>query len=122
VKIAYYQGSSVLAWLLGGWLASRLQWTPTHQSADLLRCAGGQRMEFEAGVDEEGTFAPSYFAGLTLRTRDGALFEIGRLPYAYAAVHLTVDERESERVLPVRYETTTKWVGRELNRLIRATI
>jgi len=122
VKIAYYQGSPVLAWLLGGWLASRLQWTPTHQSAELLRCAGGQRIEFEAVVDEEGTFAPGYFAGLTLRARDGALFEIGRLPYACAAVHLVVGERESERVLPVRYETTTEWVGRELNRLTRAPL
>jgi len=119
-RITYAEGSPMLAWLFGGWLASRLGWKPTHQAPGLMRFEGGQTIEFSPAP--AGEVDPGYFLGLHLLTRDGAAFEVARLPHACAATRLAVGDLKTERVVPMHYETLTEWLGRELNRLSRTPL
>jgi glucose-6-phosphate dehydrogenase assembly protein OpcA len=114
-RVTYAEGPPILAWLFGSWLASRLDWKPTHQTTDLMRFVAGQTIEFVAAPAGKDTH-PGYFLGLDLLTREGATFEITRLPHACAATRIAFGETRTEHIAPVRYESLADWLGRELNR------
>ena len=115
VRLSYVTGSPVLAWLFGGWLASRLKWQPAEFDVLRVRFAGGQVIEFSA--IPMGEAAPGDFAGVQLMGRDGATFEVMRAPNACAVIRLDAGGLHTERMLPLRDERLSEWLGHELNRL-----
>jgi len=117
-RIKYYAGSPALAWLFAGWLASRLDWTLTQRDEQVWRFAAGQTIEFDAVPAGDET--PGYFAGLELKTRDGADFEVIRLPEECALTRVQVEGAKTERTLSVRYESLPDCLARELDRLNRS--
>jgi glucose-6-phosphate dehydrogenase assembly protein OpcA len=122
-RILYYEGPAVMAWLFGGWLASRLEWKPLMDDAappdaGRMQFAGGQTIELAAAP--LGVESPGYLAGVHLTAHDGATFEVMRLPGACAMTRVRIGELQTERVVPVHPETPVDWLGHELNRLTRA--
>lgn len=117
-RIHYYEGSPSLAWLFAAWLASRLNWTLTQRDANIWRFVGGQTITFDAVPAGEET--PGFFAGLELKARDGANFEVVRQPQACAITRMQAQEVKTERILSVRYESLTDCLARELDRLNRS--
>ncbi len=120
VHLWHYAGTRTLAWLFAGWLASRLGWQPVARKAAGLRFAGGQTIEFEAEPPAEPGMAGS-FAGIELRA-EGATFAIRRSSPTQTVAHLSVDDFQSERVLPLPHESLMEWLGHDLGRLTRTPI
>src|SRR5262249_35858820 len=58
-----------------------------------------------------------YFAGVTMTADDGATFQVSRVGGAFAATQLSVGDQQFERVVPLKDETLTQWLGHELSRL-----
>lgn len=114
-RVSYYAGGPVLAWLFGGWLASRLGWRCVERNAQGAQYAMGQVLEYEMLPAPEPGVA-GYFAGVHLTAEDGATFEVMRKG-ANARTCLKVDDRTLERVVPLKLETLTEWLGHELGRL-----
>lgn len=116
IRVRYYAGSPILAWLYAGWLASRLGWELESREAAGMRFAGGIAVRFEPlpVVDE---MQPGFFAGARLEADDGAVFEVRRLGTTCAVTYQTMGELQTERVVPLRQESLTGWLGHELDRL-----
>jgi len=115
-RLSYYAGSPVLAWLFGGWLASRLGWKCAERDAQGARYFGGQMLQYEMLPAPESGQA-GFFAGVTLTAEDGAAFQVVRQGGNFAATRLEVREMRLERVVPLKVETHTEWLGHELGRL-----
>jgi glucose-6-phosphate dehydrogenase assembly protein OpcA len=115
MRIEHDEGSRVMAWLFGGWLASRLEWKLVARTETHMQFAGGQVCEF-ASTPVIGE-APGHVAGLNLSARDGATFEVIRLPDACTLTRVRIGDMETERVAPLPHETLADWLGHELNRL-----
>jgi glucose-6-phosphate dehydrogenase assembly protein OpcA len=115
-RLSYYAGTPVLAWLFGGWLASRLGWKCAERNADGARYFGGQNLHYEMLPAPEPSQA-GFFAGVTLTADDGATFQVMRQGSNFAATRLAVGEMKYERVVPLKVETHTEWLGHELGRL-----
>ena len=118
VRILHDEGSQVAAWLFGGWLASRLGWKLVARTATHMQFSEGQVCEF-ASTPMDGE-APGCVAGLHLAARDGATFEVTRLPGDCMVTRVRIGNMETERVAPLRHETLADWLGHELNRLTHA--
>src|SRR5574342_437550 len=112
VRLWHYAGTRALAWLFAGWLASRLGWQPVAHTAAGLSFAGGQTIEFEAEPPAEPGMA-GFFAGIELRA-EGATFAIRRSSPTQTVAHLSVDDFQSERVLPLPHESLMEWLGHDL--------
>jgi len=115
-RLSYYAGTPVLAWLFGGWLASRLGWRCVERNAQGANYAFGQRLEYEMLPAPEPGQA-GFFAGVTMTADDGAQFEVRRLGANFARTCLEVGEMKYERVVPLKVESVTEWLGHELGRL-----
>ncbi len=115
-RLSYYAGTPVLAWLFGGWLASRLGWKCVERDVDGARYFGGQMLQYEKLPAPEPGQA-GFFAGVTLTADDGATFQVMRQGSNFAATRLEVGELKFERVVPLKVETHTEWLGHELGRL-----
>lgn len=115
VRVTYYEGTPALAWLFAGWLASRLEWKLAGRGASEMRFQGGQIIELATAP--AGGETPGFFAAVELRARDGAVFEVARLPHHCAVTRLNFGGMQTEHVVPVRHETSAEWLDRELNRL-----
>jgi glucose-6-phosphate dehydrogenase assembly protein OpcA len=117
-RLRYFSGTPTLAWLFGGWLASRLGW----QAADLdplqVRCRAGQVIDYEAQPAPAAAQA-GYFAGVLLTADDGSEFEVARVPGGFMATRIRQGDLKMERVMPMRDETLVEWLGHELGRLAR---
>jgi glucose-6-phosphate dehydrogenase assembly protein OpcA len=116
VRVQYYAGPPVLAWLYAGWLASRLGWELAARDGDRLYAAHGAVIRFEA-VPVVGEVQPGYFAGVRLAADDGAEFEVCRLGTGHIVTRQHIGDLHTERVVPLRQESLTEWVGHELGRL-----
>jgi glucose-6-phosphate dehydrogenase assembly protein OpcA len=116
VHLSYYAGTPVLAWLFSGWLASRLGWRPIDRQPQAVRFADGQTMEY-ASLALSPVGQPGYFAGVSLAADDGTTFEVARRGTGFTATRVTVGDLTTERVVRLRDETTTEWLGHELGRL-----
>jgi len=117
-RIKYYQGPPSLAWLFAAWLASRLNWELAARDEHTWRFVGGQTIEFDAVPAGDET--PGYFAGLELKARDGADFEVIRQPEECAITRVHAQDTKTERTLSVRYESLPDCLARELDRLNRS--
>lgn len=115
-RVSCYAGTPVLAWLFGGWLASRLGWRCVERDVQGARYALGQVLEYEMLPAPEPGLA-GYFAGLHLAADDGAVFEVLRKGANLAHTCLKVGDLTLERTVPLKFETVTEWVGHELGRL-----
>jgi glucose-6-phosphate dehydrogenase assembly protein OpcA len=115
-RLSYYAGTPVLAWLFGGWLAARLGWRCVERNPQGAQYSGGQKVEYEILTAGEAGQA-GYFAGVKLTADDGATFEVARRGAGFSATHLRVADQTFERVVPLRDETQTEWLGHELGRL-----
>ncbi len=115
-KIGYYAGTPVLAWIFGGWLASRLGWKCVERNPQSAHYSGGQVLEYETLPAPEPRLA-GYFAGVTLTADDGATFKVARQGVNFAATCLQVADMKYERVVPLKFETHSEWLGHELGRL-----
>ncbi|MGH2524438.1 MAG: OpcA/G6PD domain-containing protein, partial [Anaerolineales bacterium] len=119
VQITYAEGSPVLAWLFGGWLASRLEWKLAAQDLrQALRFEGGPLIEFSPAP--VGEAAPGDFLGVKLVARDGATFEVAQAPHACAAARVNLQDRKTERLVSFRSGSLADWLGHELSRLNRS--
>ena len=58
-----------------------------------------------------------YFAGVTMTADDGATFEVARKGTGFAATMIEMGDIKLERVVPIKDESVTEWLGRELGRL-----
>ena len=116
MRLSYFAGTPTLAWLFGGWLAARLGWQTVEQDPRSVRCAGGQVIEYEAMPPADPAQA-GYFAGVRLTADDGAEFEVTRLPGGFTATRMKIGDFKAERVVPMRDETITEYLGHELGRL-----
>jgi glucose-6-phosphate dehydrogenase assembly protein OpcA len=116
VTVRYHSGPPVLAWLYAGWLASRLGWEVVERGVQAMRFRGGQVVRFEALARLE-PLGPGFFAGARLEADDGAVFEVSRVGATHTVSHITLGGREAERVVPLRAEALTEWLGHELGRL-----
>ena len=117
-RLSYYAGTPVLAWLFGGWLASRLGWKCVSRDVQGARYFGGQMLQYEMLPAPEPGQA-GFFAGVTLTADDGATFQVARQGANFAATRLEVGDMKLERVVPLKVETHTEWLGHELGRLSR---
>jgi glucose-6-phosphate dehydrogenase assembly protein OpcA len=115
-RLRYYTGTPVLAWIFGGWLASRLGWKCVERNPQGAAYAGGQTLTYEPLPAPEPGMA-GYFAGVEMTADDGATFQVARTGGSFAATQLTVGDMKLERVVPLRDETHTEWLGHELSRL-----
>jgi len=115
-RLKYYAGTPVLAWIFGGWLASRLGWKCVERDPQGAHYFDGQVLEYEKLPAPEPGQA-GYFAGVTMTADDGATFEVARQGSNFAATCLEVGDMKHERVVPLRDETLTEWLGHELGRL-----
>jgi glucose-6-phosphate dehydrogenase assembly protein OpcA len=114
-RVRYAAGTPVLAWLFAAWLASRLGWLPAGSDAHVMRFAGGQTIAFEPQTVEG--LAAGYFAGVRLEADDGATFDISRLGTTCTVTHQRLGALQTERVVPLRAENLSEWLGHELARL-----
>ena len=115
-RLSYYAATPVLAWLFGGWLATRLGWKCAERDALGARYFGGQMLHYDMLPAPESSQA-GFFAGVTLTADDGATFQITRQGGNFAATRLEVGDMTFERVVPLKVETHTEWLGHELGRL-----
>jgi glucose-6-phosphate dehydrogenase assembly protein OpcA len=115
-RLKYYGGTPVLAWIFGGWLASRLGWKCVERDPQGAHYFDGQVLEYEKLPAPEPGQA-GYFAGVTMTADDGATFEVARKSSNFAATCLEVGDMKHDRVVPLRDETLTEWLGHELGRL-----
>jgi glucose-6-phosphate dehydrogenase assembly protein OpcA len=115
-RLKYYAGTPVLAWIFGGWLASRLGWKCVERDPQGAHYFDGQVLEYEKLPAPEPGQA-GYFAGVTMTADDGATFEVARKGSNFAATCLEVGDMKYERVVPLKDETLTEWLGHELGRL-----
>jgi glucose-6-phosphate dehydrogenase assembly protein OpcA len=116
VEIQSYAGPPVLAWLYAGWLASRLGWTLVQRDGDSLVTQQGSVIRFET-VPSVGEVLPGYFTGVRLVADGGATFEVCRLGPGHTVTRQDIGELHTERVVPLRQESLTEWLGHELARL-----
>ncbi|MCC7359849.1 MAG: glucose-6-phosphate dehydrogenase assembly protein OpcA [Anaerolineales bacterium] len=116
VEVRYAPGPATLAGLFAGWLAARLGWQVAARDAQTLRFTGGQTLSFLPVADLPG-LAPGYFAGVTLATHQGAEFEVNRHGLACTVTRQRLAGLHTERVVPLRSESLTEWLGHELGRL-----
>ena len=125
-EVRYAAGPSGLAGLFAGWLAERLGWQPAgrERTYDAARTTArmafvdGQELIFRPVPALEGV-AAGYFAGVTLTAEDGAEFEVSRHGATCTVTHQRFDGLHTERVVPLRAESVTEWLGHELSRLNR---
>jgi glucose-6-phosphate dehydrogenase assembly protein OpcA len=115
-RLSYYAGTPTLAWLFGGWLASSLGWQVADNDPRQARCRGGQVIDYVALPAPDPSQA-GYFAGILLTADDGAEFEVSRVPGGYTATRIHEGDLKVDRVMPMRDETVTEWLGHELGRL-----
>ena len=120
VTVSYCEGTPALAWLFGGWLASRLGWQPVRREAgaavQTVHFAGGQRLELQA-TPPMAASQGGYFAGVTLVAADDATFEVNRTPNNCIVARVASGGFDSERVRPLPEESHVQWVGHELSKL-----
>jgi glucose-6-phosphate dehydrogenase assembly protein OpcA len=116
VQVQYYAGPPVLAWLYAGWLASRLGWALAGRDGDTLRAANGAVIRLET-MPVVGEMLPGYFTGVRLMADDGAAFEVCRLGPGHTVTRQDIGDLHTERVVPLRPESLTEWLGHELGRL-----
>jgi glucose-6-phosphate dehydrogenase assembly protein OpcA len=115
-RVSYYAGSPMLAWLFGGWLASRLGWRCVERNPQGATYAMGQALEYEK-LPAPAPGLAGYFAGVHLTADDGSTFEVMRTGANLAHTRLDVGGMTLERVVPLKFETMTDWLGHELGRL-----
>jgi len=115
-RLRYYAGTPMLAWLFGGWLASRLGWKCVERNPQGAQYFGGQVLEYEALPAPEPGLA-GYFVGVSMTADDGARFEVARKGSGFVATAIEIGEMKLERVVPLKDETHTEWLGHELGRL-----
>jgi glucose-6-phosphate dehydrogenase assembly protein OpcA len=115
-RLNYFAGTPMLAWLFGGWLAARLGWQAADSDPRQVRCRGGQVIDYTALPAPDPAQA-GYFAGVLLTADDGSEFEVSRVPGGFIATRIRVGELHIDRVMPMRDETRTEWLGHELGRL-----
>ena len=115
-RLSYYAGTPLLAWLFGGWLASRLAWKCAERDTEGARYFDGQMLHYDRLPAPEPGQA-GFFAGVTLTADDGATFQVTRQAGNFAATRLEVGEMKFDRVVPLKVETHTEWLGHELGRL-----
>ena len=72
VQVRHQPGSETAAWLLLGWLADRLRWVPEHGRT---RDASGAEVGLRLSPTDVGVQG---LAGVTLTSRDGAVFSLER--------------------------------------------
>lgn len=116
VTIRHQPGSPVLAWLYAGWLASRLRWVPAARNDQSLKFSGGQSVRFEAAPSLAGLL-PGLITATHLEADDGTVFAVERIGAACAVTHRHPGGRQTERVVPLRPEMLSEWLGHELGRL-----
>jgi glucose-6-phosphate dehydrogenase assembly protein OpcA len=116
VTVRHHAGSPVLAWLYAGWLASRLGWALAARESHAIRFAGGQQVQFES-LPPQAELGSGSIAGVRLQAGDGAVFEVSRMGAACAVTHVDAAGRHSERVVSLRPELLSEWLGHELSRL-----
>ncbi len=116
VEVRYVAGPTGLAGLFAGWLAERLGWKLAARAPDALRFEGGQVLRFLPVTSIAGVPA-GYFAGVTLTAADGAQFEVSRHGSTCTVTHQRLADLQTERVMPLRLESPTEWLGHELSRL-----
>ena len=115
-RLRYYAGTPILAWIFGGWLASRLGWKCVARNPQGAQYAGGQVLEYEM-LPAPAPGLAGYFAGVSMAADDGATFEVARKGSSFAATYLALGDMKLERVMPLKDETHTEWLGHELGRL-----
>jgi len=115
-RLRYYAGTPILAWIFGGWLASRLGWKCVERNPQGAQYFGGQVLDYEKLPAPEAGLA-GYFAGVTMTADDGATFEVARKGRGFAATVIEMGDMKLERVVPLKDETLTEWLGHELGRL-----
>jgi glucose-6-phosphate dehydrogenase assembly protein OpcA len=115
-RLRYYAGTPILAWIFGGWLASRLGWKCVERNPQGAQYFGGQVLDYEMLPAPEPGLA-GYFAGVSMTADDGATFEVARKGSNFAATVIEMGDMKFERVVPLKDETTTEWLGHELGRL-----
>ncbi len=120
VTVSYCEGTPAMAWLFGGWLASRLGWQPVRRAADgagqQVEFAGGQRLRLEPTPLLQAGLG-GFFAGVTLAAGDGAAFEVNRTEANCILARVSAGGFASERVRPLPEESHVQWVGHELGRV-----
>ena len=120
VRLAYCQGTPALAWLFGGWLASRLGWRPARRerdgAAETVHFAGGQVLTVEATAPMAAGLH-GYFAGVTLTADDGAVFEVHRAANNCMVARVAAGDFQTEQVRPLPEETVVQWLGHDLGRV-----
>ena len=119
VRLATYVGTPVLAWLLGAWLATRLGWEAGQWDEAGLALKSGQHVRFDSLPLMPGV-EPGWFAGVTLEAGDGSRFEVRRMGSTCTETSLALGRLQTERVVPLREESLSAWLGHELNRLGRS--
>jgi glucose-6-phosphate dehydrogenase assembly protein OpcA len=115
-RLNYYAGTPTLAWLFGGWLAARLGWQAADSDPRQVRCRGGQVINY-AALPAPDPAQAGYFAGVLLTADDGSEFEVARMPGGFIATRIHEGDLHLDRVMPMRDETLTEWLGHELGRL-----
>jgi glucose-6-phosphate dehydrogenase assembly protein OpcA len=115
-RLRYYAGTPILAWIFGGWLASRLGWKCVERNPQGAQYFGGQVLEYERLPAPEPGLA-GYFAGVSMTAADGSTFEVARKGSGFAGTVLEMADMKLERVVPLKDETLTEWLGHELGRL-----
>jgi len=115
-EVRYMAGPSGLAGLFAGWLAERLGWKLAVRDGEAMRFAGGQVLRFKP-VRAIAGVAAGYFAGVTLTADDGSEFEVSRHGSTCTVTHQRRGDLQTERVVPLRLESATEWLGHELGRL-----
>lgn len=116
VEVRYAAGPSGLAGLFAGWLAERLGWPLTARDAHTLRFAAGQVIRLQPVPAQEGVGA-GYFAGVTLSAGPGVEFEVSRHGAVCTVTRQRLGGVHTERVVPLKAELVTEWLGHELGRL-----
>jgi glucose-6-phosphate dehydrogenase assembly protein OpcA len=115
-EVRYVAGPEALALLFAGWLAERLGWQLTDRAPDALHFAGGQVLRLTPVRAVAGVSA-GYFAGVTLTAADGAEFEVSRHGSTCTVTRQAVGGLHTERIIPLKPESTAEWLGHELSRL-----
>jgi glucose-6-phosphate dehydrogenase assembly protein OpcA len=115
-RLRYYAGTPILAWIFGGWLASRLGWKCVERNPQGAQYFDGQVLDYEMLPAPEPGLA-GYFAGVSMTADDGATFEVARKGSNFAATVIEMGDMKFERVVPLKDETITEWLGHELGRL-----
>jgi glucose-6-phosphate dehydrogenase assembly protein OpcA len=98
VSIRHRGDSGMVALMLAGWLATRLEWKPraliSHDGVWMGRLRG-RRQHVQLRLEPVHELATPGLAGVTLETASGASFSLERSPGGLAASHKEPDGRES---------------------------